>query len=590
MWAARAGSESGFADLNALQAKIEQLDISSDDSLSDTDSSDDDRRPVARGKQPAQAGHARGGGGGGGGGAGSNRSKGVPIIEDRNETSRHRQQIVESTASLSNSFSGSDVTSDSDSSDEEDECDLSYFKTNYEIDPKDIKYGKVLGVGAYGKVYEAKLFAKPVAVKKLTSKFLDEKALAAFGAEVDIMCGLRHPNVLLFMGACTTPGNLTIITELMAKGSVGDLLKDKRTMPPMKQRIKFARDAALGMNWLHHACPPILHLDLKPANLLVDESWNVKVGDFGLSKINRTGTSRGLLGSPVYMSPEMLLNLDYDEKTDVYSFGMVMYELFTGDEPFSKQFKAIQDLIEAVVKKNERPKLPPNCPKRLANLIKACWNTVPSKRPGFEEMLAENAFEKAAVEAVIRDKIGQEIWTKHFLEQDSIYWDDFEKVFAEHTRLMPSDGPKMALLKSILADNEKSKLTIDNWARALECFGPLETPGAFLDTIAATFAKEWFYGPLSESEANSLLTTQNNGTFIVRFSSDPGSFTLTTKTREGLSHYRILHKAGGPYVIGGQEHASVDAVLKEHKKKFGLRKPCKGSRFNLLAKTVACGK
>jgi serine/threonine protein kinase len=84
-----------------------------------------------------------------------------------------------------------------------------------------------------------------------------------FRKEVAIMSTLRHPNVLLFMGACTQPGNLLIVTELMPRGSVYDLLRDRSLKLSLKRKMLFAKDAALGVNWLHRSKPQFLHLDLK---------------------------------------------------------------------------------------------------------------------------------------------------------------------------------------------------------------------------------------------------------------------------------------------------------------------------------------
>lgn len=80
---------------------------------------------------------------------------------------------------------------------------------------------------------------------------------------------LRHPNIVLFMGACTELGNLMIVTELMPKGSLGDLLANPKIEITLLQKIKMMKDIALGMNWLHCSKPPIIHRDLKPSNVLV---------------------------------------------------------------------------------------------------------------------------------------------------------------------------------------------------------------------------------------------------------------------------------------------------------------------------------
>jgi serine/threonine protein kinase len=99
---------------------------------------------------------------------------------------------------------------------------------------------------------------------------------------------LRHPNIVLFMGACTEPGNFAIVTELLPGGSLHDLLHNPKVAISLLQKVKMLKDIALGMNWLHCSKPAIIHRDLKPTNVLVDEHWNMKICDFGLSAINRT--------------------------------------------------------------------------------------------------------------------------------------------------------------------------------------------------------------------------------------------------------------------------------------------------------------
>lgn len=266
---------------------------------------------------------------------------------------------------------------------------------------------------------------------------------------------------------------------------------------------------------------------------------------------------------------------------------MVLYELVTQQEPFYGEFSDIKQLIDAVVKQDQRPKLPPSCPPRLAKLIKSCWETVPSKRPSFEEMLSGEVFERVTIEALIHDKKGCALWTQFFLGKDVVSWDDFEKAFYQYFELPlesidPQGGTKMQYLKAIIADKEKQTVKIEDFSRALECFGPMENVD-FVNNIGAILREPWFFGDLTEAEADEVLTPKKAGTYLVRFSSEPGCFTITTKNQKDLlAHYRIKHKPGLPFLVGSTEHPSIQDVIKKGAKKMYLKRPCPGSKFQDL--------
>eukprot|EP00126_Sphaerothecum_destruens_P014426 Sdes_comp25045_c0_seq1m22650 len=169
---------------------------------------------------------------------------------------------------------------------------------------KNLKFGKELGRGGYGIVYSGSYFGSPVAIKKLFLN-VSESIFAEFHKEVSVMRRLRHPNVLLFIGASTEPDPLCIITELGEKGSLESVLK--QTPISWATRLKYTLDIARGMNYLHHAS--VIHMDLKPSNVIVTHQDVCKVGDFGLSKIisceSMSVTNQGGGGTVVYTAPEV---------------------------------------------------------------------------------------------------------------------------------------------------------------------------------------------------------------------------------------------------------------------------------------------
>ncbi|XP_052881883.1 uncharacterized protein LOC108476245 isoform X2 [Gossypium arboreum] len=184
---------------------------------------------------------------------------------------------------------------------------------DYEILWEELTIGEQIGQGSCGTVYHGLWYAS-----------------------VSLMKRLRHPNVLLFMGAVTSPQRLCIVTEFLQRGSLFRLLQRNAAKLDRKRRVHMALDIARGMNYLHHCNPTIVHRDLKSSNLLVDKNWTVKVGDFGLSRLKHATflTTKTGKGTPHWMAPEVLRNEPSDEKSDIYSFGVILWELATGKIPW----------------------------------------------------------------------------------------------------------------------------------------------------------------------------------------------------------------------------------------------------------------
>ncbi|XP_063942444.1 probable serine/threonine-protein kinase SIS8 isoform X2 [Daucus carota subsp. sativus] len=202
---------------------------------------------------------------------------------------------------------GNDSTRSDTSLDEVSDCEIPW---------EDITLGERIGLGSYGEVYRGDWHGTEVAVKKFLDQELTGESLEEFKSEVGIMKRVRHPNVVLFMGAVTRPPNLSIVTEFLPRGSLYRLIHRPNNQLDVRRRLRMALDAARGMNYLHNCTPVIVHRDLKSPNLLVDKNWVVKVCDFGLSRMKK-GTflsSRSTAGTAEWMAPEVLRNEPSDEK------------------------------------------------------------------------------------------------------------------------------------------------------------------------------------------------------------------------------------------------------------------------------------
>ncbi|KAK8463117.1 hypothetical protein SEVIR_1G323600v4 [Setaria viridis] len=243
-------------------------------------------------------------------------------------------------------------------------------------------------IGSFGEVYRGEWHGTEVAVKKFLQQDLSGDALEEFRTEVRIMKRLRHPNVVLFMGAITRVPNLSIVTEFLPRGSLFRLIHRPNNQLDERKRLRMALDVARGMNYLHNCSPVIVHRDLKSPNLLVDKNWVVKVCDFGLSRMkNKTFlSSRSTAGTAEWMAPEVLRNEPSDEKCDVFSYGVILWELCTLLQPW-EGMNAMQ-VVGAVGFQNRRLDIPDNIDPAIAEIIVNCWHTDPKLRPSFADIMA----------------------------------------------------------------------------------------------------------------------------------------------------------------------------------------------------------
>lgn len=258
--------------------------------------------------------------------------------------------------------------------------------SRFEIEPHEVRFGNQVGSGGFGVVFKGKFRGETVAIKKIHAHALNNSSsIAEFRSEVAVLCTLEHPNILRFLGACVKPPNLMIVTEFMARGTLFDLLHQSHTKVTWAMRKKMALDTCKGMRYLHDS--KLLHRDLKSSNLMLDDHFNCKVGDFGLTRISSGAVAAqmtGQCGTFQYMAVEVLASKPYSEKADVFSFGVLLWELVARKLPYFGM-QPMQVGI-AVMHKGLRPTIPEKCPAPLARLVKACWHELPDRRPSFAQI------------------------------------------------------------------------------------------------------------------------------------------------------------------------------------------------------------
>jgi len=270
---------------------------------------------------------------------------------------------------------------------------------SWEISGSELKFESLLGEGTAAKVFKGKYRGQEVAIKVLKES-LDTGQMSDFKIEFQIYSDLRSPHVVLFFGACLKP-ELCMVFEYCSRGSLFDVLNSDIDLD-WGRVLKLSVDIAKAVNTLHSWVPPIVHRDMKSLNLLVDANWTVKVSDFGLSRFT-SGTSSNLStlgklrGTYAYSAPEVYFGDAFTTKADVYSVGIIFWELamrtLTGEYmmPYSEYPELVFDfqIIIQVAKNEKRPSIPDDCPALYRTLIASCWAQNRELRPEIPGVLAD---------------------------------------------------------------------------------------------------------------------------------------------------------------------------------------------------------
>ncbi|KAK8618798.1 hypothetical protein V6N13_132777 [Hibiscus sabdariffa] len=280
-------------------------------------------------------------------------------------------------------------------------------------------FERILGRGGFGTVYYGRFGDTQVAVKMLSSPSVE--GYKQFQTEVELLLMVHHRNLTALVGHCNQENNMGLIYEYMANGNLRDYLSgNTKVALSWEGRLRIAMESGQGLEYLHNGCkPPIVHRDVKTANILLNEKLQAKLADFGLSRYfpSESGThvSTVVAGTPGYLDPEYYRSNRLTEKSDVYSFGVVLLEIITGQPPIMRtedesglhirqwaNSKLVEGDIQNIVDNRLQGDFDVNSAWKAVEIAMACLSPTPSRRPpmnqvvmGLEECLATEVARKA---------------------------------------------------------------------------------------------------------------------------------------------------------------------------------------------------
>ncbi|XP_065348084.1 uncharacterized protein slpr isoform X5 [Cloeon dipterum] len=269
-----------------------------------------------------------------------------------------------------------------------------YLEEPNVIDFNDLTLEEVIGVGGFGKVYRAYLTGEEVAVKAARQAPDEDPSvtLESVRQEARLFWMLQHENIVSLKGVCLTPPNLCLVMEYARGGPLNRVLQGRKIRPNVL--VDWAIQIARGMNYLHNEAQiNIIHRDLKSSNVLLREPIEnedlqfktLKITDFGLAREVYKTTRMSAAGTYAWMAPEVIRDSTFSKASDVWSYGVLLWELLTGETPYKGTDTFTVAYGVAVNKLTLH--IPSTCPEPWRELMEDCWAPDPHLRPSFEEIL-----------------------------------------------------------------------------------------------------------------------------------------------------------------------------------------------------------
>ena len=271
----------------------------------------------------------------------------------------------------------------------------SNFDNILQIQSNDLNQSERIGHGDFGIVHRATWLTIDmcVAVKKLHTTSLSNEMKTIFTDELSVLKRVRHPNIITFYGICVEfegeNEQFSLVTEYMSSGSLYQLIHETKTQLSWSDRLSIALQAAKGINYLHQFQPQILHRNIKSSNVLINNhqsEYVVKISDFGLNQTRNemANQSTPMTSILLWRAPELLRLRPYTDKSDIYSLGIVYWELASCQKPYDGYDNGN---IREFILSGDRLEIPTKTPRHFHTVIEKCWAHKPEDRPNCSDLI-----------------------------------------------------------------------------------------------------------------------------------------------------------------------------------------------------------
>ena len=430
---------------------------------------------------------------------------------------------------------------------------------SFELDGSGLVMKERIGHGSFGVVYKADFAGTPVAVKKFDKGRLHDPE--EFKAEIELMKVLRHPNFVSYLGVVDIPtdDSLSFVLELCDADLkvVCRKMRDKDPSTFMTKACKYICQAARGFAYLHNVCH-MVHRDIKPANILL-KNGEVKISDFGFTVMNKYDKdfAKDFKGSPFYMAPELFARTPHSYPIDVYAFGVTMFEVLEGGDPFLG-FSEREEFSHAVLK-GVRPdfsrlaKTGLNCPASLLALMEKCWDKDAAKRPLMGDVYKE--LKKIFIETVVPTTAPAfDFWLDKFGDNisDSVTLGELLNVLPQPSG--PEKHGVSSFWQYLIQNSDRvAPVTLKTVDDMFNWYGDLLNKEHLISLCRKIKENEWFMGQMDSEKAGYWAAVGHSktgcGCFLVRTSktdSRRNPFTITICEKNGtIVHFRVARTEDG---------------------------------------------